>query len=492
MVSAVAGASCQTGVAPGARSVEDVTASGLSKTAVGKNKCNPKTADRPFVVEWDATDMSSFESRAANDVVFVKYEGCDLKVLDGCVQDSVKGAFGSYQPVEWTSGSLEVMDINDEGELYAKLPLGASSLGGRIEGGEKFHMEYFVSGTRSATRESMHRPDLAKVAACKGATHFVYAFNLGAFALGAASSLKGSVGGSAFGFGAGAKRSTSAKVDKQGGVLASCRGETAKETDTCRVPIRLTLREISEEASADAKAAQAPDTPESLNLAGKIQASNDRERKAGAFFSSATAKLRARDGKGCLDDLDQHDQLDPRPEFLSTNPGASGIMRAMCIMLAGQCAAGKALYRKSLEKATGGQTAPDALDANVDSTAANHCQGGTMTPREQLLKTIADLHRMIAMAKPDSTSCKDTIATIKRLAPLVKATDDPADVQIKLLPQSLRSNGTSCYARAGDCDAAWAFWQSEPDPLAVPNAFARPEAALKAQFQAATRSKCSR
>ena len=131
--------------------------------------------------------MSSFESRAANDVVFVRYEGCDLQIVDGCSSDSVRGSFGSYKPVEWTSGSVESLDINNDGDLYAKLPLGAASLGGRVDGGEKFHMEYFVSGTRSATRESIHRGDIARVAACKNATHFVYAYNLGAFALGSQS-----------------------------------------------------------------------------------------------------------------------------------------------------------------------------------------------------------------------------------------------------------------------------------------------------------------
>ena len=154
------------GPIPGAKSASDVQSAGMAQSFAGKNKCNPRSVDRPFVIEWDATDMSSFESRAANDVIFVKYEGCDLKIVDACVHDSERGSFGSYRPVEWTSGSVESLDVNNEGDLYAKLPLGAATLGGRVEGGEKFHMEYFVSGTRSATRESVHRGDLAKVSAC--------------------------------------------------------------------------------------------------------------------------------------------------------------------------------------------------------------------------------------------------------------------------------------------------------------------------------------
>lgn len=50
--------------------------------------------------------MSMFESRAATDVIFVHYEGCGLKVLEACANDSIRGAFGAYRPVEWTSGSV--------------------------------------------------------------------------------------------------------------------------------------------------------------------------------------------------------------------------------------------------------------------------------------------------------------------------------------------------------------------------------------------------
>jgi hypothetical protein len=486
-LTALSGGCGATPIAPGTRSTDDVQAAGMSRTFAGKNKCNPKTADRPFIIEWDATDMSSFESHAANDVIFVKYEGCDLKVIDACVVDSVKGAFGSYKPVEWTSGSLESMDLNDEGDLYAKLPLGAATLSGRVEGGEKFHMEYFVSGTRSATRDAVYRADLAKVPACAEATHFVYGYNLGAFALGSQSSIKGSVEGSVFGFGAGADRSHVAKADKQGGVLASCHGESARELDTCKVPIRLTLREISGGESVDATAAQAPETSAALNLAGKIQASNDRERKANALLQSAIAKAQARDGKGCIADLDQHDQLDPRPQYLSTAP-MMGQTRAQCLMLAGQCATGKTLARKSFEKNLGGSLDAEGIDRAVEGFAAQYCQGGTMSPRDQLLKAKGDLERGAFQKKMDKASCMQAYETMKRLIPLVKPEND-SDTQVKTAPMFLRNNIVGCLARAGECDAAWDMYQKVPNPL-MPAGFVQPPAAVKAQYGAATQSKC--
>jgi len=95
----------------------------IEKSFAGKNRCNPQDHTRPFVIEWDGTDISSFESRATTDVVFVRYEGCNLQVLDGCTNDSIRGSLGSYGAVDWTSGAVEKVDILNEDELYAKLPL---------------------------------------------------------------------------------------------------------------------------------------------------------------------------------------------------------------------------------------------------------------------------------------------------------------------------------------------------------------------------------
>lgn len=222
-----------------------VRASGQSRlmdeSFAAQNACNPDEHNRPFIIEWDATDMSSFESVAANDIVIVKYEGCKLRVLDECRNETTQGA---YNPAEWTSGSLETLDIQNEGELYAKLPLGQATLGGRVAGGEKFHMEYFVSGTVSASRDAVYRGDLESNPGCESATHFVYGYNLGAFALGSANEISSEVGVSAYGFGGGGSHSKGSKAEKKGGDLSTCQPDAAAEIPGCKTPIRLNLRTI--------------------------------------------------------------------------------------------------------------------------------------------------------------------------------------------------------------------------------------------------------
>src|SRR5262249_54351557 len=54
----------------------------IEQTTVGKNRCQSDGDEhRLFVVEWNATDLSSFEAKASRDVVLVHYEGCTMKPL---------------------------------------------------------------------------------------------------------------------------------------------------------------------------------------------------------------------------------------------------------------------------------------------------------------------------------------------------------------------------------------------------------------------------
>jgi len=323
----------------------------MDKTVAGRKTCNTEAADRPFVIEWDATDMSMFENRAATDVVFVQYKECNLRVLDACANDSIRGQLGAYRPVEWTSGSVEKMDISDEGELYAKLPLGVATLGGRVQAGEKFTMEYFVSGVRTATRSGAYQGDIAAIPGCKGATHFVYGFSLGAFALGSQKRLAVGADATAAGVGAGGSRVTSTSADKKGGVIESCRGESAKEVKSCQVPIRLMLRALEagtspESAAADKGGAVPAEAAPSGPGNGPGGSAFMEETK---LRESAARKRVMGDGKGCLADFDAADKQFPNSARASTRPDGMMNIRAACLMLAGQCDVGKILLRQSYE-----------------------------------------------------------------------------------------------------------------------------------------------
>jgi hypothetical protein len=437
----------------------------MDQTFAGKDACSPQNHLRPFVVEWDATDMSSFEAHATSDVVVVRYEGCKLTVLDGCRDDSVRGALGAYRAVDWTSGSLETVDIGSEGELYAKLPLGVASLDGRVKGGEKFHMEYYVAGTRSATRDAVYRSELAKIQRCKGATHFIYGYNLGAFALGSASNLEGSVNGSVYGFGAGVEKKNTRSAEKKGGNLATCKSSSATEVEGCKTPIRLTLRPIEEGANPDAAAAKAPDTDASLNKAGKVESRLNMSDEARAHYDAAMAKWNARDGKGCLQELDAHDKLDAKQK--STDPKVEiSMIRAQCLMLAGKCEPGKVLARKQLEQSAASMSAAEGWDNTVEGLASTFCQGGDTSPRDQLLAAIRELQFASSTGgKRDLALCKSAYATFERLSRTVRPKDDTDTMLMPDTYHSVRmSMAPNCFARAGDCEGAYKVFTTNYPP----------------------------
>ncbi len=430
----------------------------MNDTFAGKNKCNPKEAERPFVVEWDATDMSSFEAFASNDVVVVRYEGCELRVLDHCRDDSIKGKIGAYRPVDWTTGQLETVDISNEGELYAKLPLGAASLSGRVQGGEKFHMEYYVAGTRSSSRSDVYQADLEKLSGCKGATHFVYGYNLGAFALGSAKQSEIEAGGSLYGFEAGGSTKNKRSADKKGGDLGVCKSDIAAEVRGCKSPIRLILREIQKGADPEREAQKAPDTDASLNAAGVVATKLEMSEEARAHFTSATEKQMAGDGKGCLKELDAHDKLDPKQK--STDPkGGLGYSRSICLMQAGQCDAGRQLARKVAEVVSMPNTSPQTMDQTVDGLAATYCQGANMSERDQYLKALNTLANA-GTRTVDAATCKSSYDTMVRLKNKVKPRNED-DFEVINASRLMLAHAPACLAKAGDCDGAYKVFLAE-------------------------------
>ena len=344
--------------------------SSLMGSTLAGQSCNPKNHERPFVIEWDATDMSMFQGRAEKTgVVFVKYEGCNLTVLDRCSKDNDLTYFGRYEPPDWTSGSVEKIDIANEGELVAKLPLGVASLGGRVKGGETFSMQYFVSGTRTSTRPAVYRGELTGIPGCAGATHYVYGYALGAFELASAKKTHAEADVGVKNAGVGGQHSSSSSAEKKGGVLGSCGDiQTAKESRTCSVPIRLMLREVTDGDNPEGNAAGS--TPGAATNATRTDQSSISKEET-ALRESGARKRAQKDGKGCLADLDEADKKFPNSPRLSTHARGMLNVRAACLMMVGQCDQGKKSLREAYEAM--GSMKPETVDQLVKIEAEQSC-----------------------------------------------------------------------------------------------------------------------
>ncbi len=417
----------------------------LDGTAVGQNRCaSGESAETPFVVEWDATDLSTFEAKASRDVVFVRYEGCSLELIYGCADNSIPGKYGKYAEPIFTSGTVESLNINNEDELYAKLPLGAAKFGANVKMGENLELQYYVSGVVNATRQQVTRQDIGSNPGCAKATHFVSAYNLGAFQLLA---YKGAVAGAEVGtktVGIGGQTSQESENLKQGGAVTSC--ETQAQL-RCRVPIRLVLQPIQESAPTEtgagpiAQPAPAASSPAWVNTP---------EGQSQMLIKAAEQKEQVGDGTGCLDDLERAQKM---------NPGLRGnrqvmYLEALCLMRSGRCGQGKKKLRNYLKSIDEQHKVKDKeLDVQVETMAKSKC---VLAQQQSLQAQVHSLMAAIgeAQQKMDYQGCKAQASKAERLFKTINVND----VQERNSVAGVMSMVSTCLSQLEKCKLAKKYW----------------------------------
>lgn len=232
----------------------------------------------------------------------VKFEGCRLEVLYACapvIKYPVDDAYG----IEWSAGPVERIDT------------------------EKLHAKYVVSG-RGTLRRPVFRGDISQLAGCEGATHFVTAFDLGAFARGDRDEAR---------------------------VEAACTGDRARDAAACTHPIRLTLEPITERKPSEFTVVD----PNKVNEV------------AALHLNEASSAL---DGTSCLRELDAYDRAGVAPAQLSTDPRSlPSSVRAECLMRSGRCAEGKRLKRKVYEMHWHLEPSDPLIEVEVAEDARWYC-----------------------------------------------------------------------------------------------------------------------
>jgi len=192
--------------------------------------------DQPLVTEWPASYKARLEALLHEGAVAVEYSGCDLKIVDSC---RVAGTYAWKK----TTLSTDTTDINDEDELYAKLPIGAASLAGQLKTAGTLHVQTTVSGQMQLVRAVAG--DATNGAECSRATHLVTALSIGAFKLVADGNASGKAGVNMGMAGAGANTTQSRSLVRAAGDPASCTHATKDEPSAdCNSPIQIFLTPI--------------------------------------------------------------------------------------------------------------------------------------------------------------------------------------------------------------------------------------------------------
>jgi hypothetical protein len=416
----------------------------LDKTAVGKNRCEGGGGNySPFVVEWDATDLSSFEAKASRDLVFVRYADCQIEMLYGCSDSGIPGKYGRYAEPTFTSGTVEGFTMKNEDELYAKLPLGAAQFAGNVKIGETLALKYFVSGSVQATRDDVYRTSLKDNPRCQQATHFVSAFNLGAFRLEAYKGQKGEVKVGLQEAGGGAKTTSESDNLKEAGKLDSCETQAQRQ---CRVPIRLVLNPIAEGEAPQAS----PVATTAIQTAPAQPYEDTPSARAYKLRTAAGEKEGAGDGVGCLADIERARGLDDSDQ----SRRSTMYLEAQCMMRAGRCDEGKALMRDFLKSIDDKRKKTDAeIERSVSAEAKLKCPVSMQADVESKMHNIyAQISQ--AQEKSDWSTCaqlaKDSEALLKQV--------DKKDVQKRNTVTGGMMMAANCLATLERCDEAKKLW----------------------------------
>jgi hypothetical protein len=200
-------------------------------------KCSVAASrEQPLVTEWPAPYKARLEALLQGGAVAVEYSGCDLRIIDRCRLS------GSYA---WkkTTLSTDTTDIQDEDDLYAKLPLGAAALSGQLKTSGSLHVQTTVSGQLQLIGKAAE--DATHGAECSRATHLVTALSIGAFKLVAGGKAKISAGAEVGNTGVGASTAQSKSILRAAGDAGSCERATKDEPSAeCRSPIQIFLTPI--------------------------------------------------------------------------------------------------------------------------------------------------------------------------------------------------------------------------------------------------------
>jgi hypothetical protein len=217
----------------------------------GVHQCTAaKDPARPMLVEWPATEKATLQSAAGRGLVVVRYDGCRLKLLDGCA------AGGGYEFTE-TSRSRDGLSVRDKGELFARLPLGAVSLEAELGGEHVLELAYVAVGTRTADAESVARERLS--GSCEGATHFVRGMVVGAYELARASASQVGAGAEVGSAGLGGSHESSRQVIRSDGNLEACLDDGVAAADTrCQAVVQLVLEPLQDTAANTPVAPEKP------------------------------------------------------------------------------------------------------------------------------------------------------------------------------------------------------------------------------------------
>jgi hypothetical protein len=190
-------------------------------------------SDSPLVTEWSSAEKANLQARLSSGGLAVEYTGCNMRPLLAC---TVRGSY-RWQRTTLASESIE---IHDQDELFAKLPLGALALEGELARSGRLAVRTMVSGQYML--EGSAAGDVPDYGECAQATHLLTAVSIGSFKLHSGGTLEasGSVGAGLYS--GGARTESSETLLREAGDFESCKQSSDEKPNLdCSSPIQAFL-----------------------------------------------------------------------------------------------------------------------------------------------------------------------------------------------------------------------------------------------------------
>jgi hypothetical protein len=189
--------------------------------------------ETPLVTEWSAAEKANLQARLQSGALAVEYTGCSMRPITAC---NVRGSYRWQQ----TTLSSDTIDIQNEDELFAKLPLGALALEGELARAGRLQVRTAVSG--QYVLEGTMASDVPDYGACAQATHLLTGVSIGSFRLHSGGSLRTGVGVGVAEYGGGAKTSSAETMLREAGDFESCRLASSEAPNIgCSSPVQAFL-----------------------------------------------------------------------------------------------------------------------------------------------------------------------------------------------------------------------------------------------------------
>lgn len=217
------------------------------------------TEAEPLVVDLPSSARLDLEVVMKEGVAVVSYDCKSLKLLKSCKLP------GAYR-FAGVSRKEEVLKLDDQNEIAANLPFSGVEIAGGLQQGSSLDLALVLVGKRSTMVDDAVRADLD--GRCDGATHFVRAASVGAFAFDVGTRGEARAVADFFGAGASAKSASQRRSMNRDGDIAECRKSSpddAQPPGQCGSAIRLELLPLLEKRPAGEE--KKPDDKEATPLA---------------------------------------------------------------------------------------------------------------------------------------------------------------------------------------------------------------------------------